>query len=49
MHPADGLLYEIAILISDEEQSEQETATLWPDQPSDRSQYEATMTFSNEE
>ena len=41
MDPSDKLLYQLAVLIPGEEQSEQDIAIPWPDQPSDESLYEA--------
>ena len=46
--PADELLHQVVIAISDDKQSEQGNSTLWPDQSSDESLYEATMQFSDE-
>ena len=49
MDPSDELLYQVAVLVPDKEQSWQNLTTLWPEQPSDKSQYEATTMFSDEE
>ena len=46
---ADEMLYQVAVPISDEEESEQETLTFWPDQLSDKFLYEDATQFSDEE
>ena len=47
--PVDELLYQVTTSILDEEKSEQNIATLWPDQPSVKSLYEATQQFLDED
>ena len=47
MDSSNKLFYRV--LIQDEKQSELDIAILWPSQPSDKSLYEATMQFLDED
>ena len=46
--PSKSFLDQVTVSISDVEQETQNITTLWPDQPSDNSLYEAATKFSDE-
>ena len=49
MDPSDEIFYQAAVPIPDEEQSEQDIVTLWPEQPSEKFLCEVSTQFSDEE